>query len=705
MLVASAGMAAYDEVDNPDSGNIIENESLYGEWRLVGWYDEGTWFKVDTNYVSHQHLSIEFKENGYVGAWSMVNEITVGQLTLNGNDMVWDTTHRGTTMVGCDIMENNFFEDHIFDIRYFQISGKQLKLYYTDEDYFTFTKDYDDSDEYAYAWKNGLPDPYIGEVTTVNDGEVAVKVLDYPRYAHYYTLSRPPSSSNHICHFAASDLSGLSFEFGDKVAFLIDQFRRQKGNEGEYQCVVKPYESSGRIDDVVGFVYNDKLFQGWCIMVPNDNYNSTATYYIPMKPLPESYLTDGQPVVFSGALYPTQCYVSNYAHRSDAQYFVDNDKLEKLSTEEVRTGWSVTPVEEGNVYAVLSDYFQNKYPSVPSSYQFFRKTDNNKTEMYNRSDNIHLGEKAEFPEIDLSNYTLVVGQQVMEDGYYTVVRQDMVPAVDGWQLNLYVKKEEGDHSLPQYLFYWGLYPQKEYYHISVNIVEETHASAQTYYFYDTYGKKMTITLNESKVVVSIPKECDKISERIRTNVQVLWDLYDTYFDIFFITRSDFEQLTKLDFWEEDAKSVIVTPSYFVEDDDYINRGLREAFSTPYVLVQLKKEEDIEILTSYIEKYRLTITWHSSLMPLLYTLALTLDSEKSLLEIANEMFESGNFRCSSPDLAWIGTDADEPSTIRSITKSKTDASSEFYDLQGRKLTSKPSSGIYIHRGQKKLAGSR
>ena len=107
-----------------------------------------------------------------------------------------------------------------------------------------------------------------------------------------------------------------------------------------------------------------------------------------------------------------------------------------------------------------------------------------------------------------------------------------------------------------------------------------HVTAQTYYFYDTYGKKMTITLNESKVVVSIPKECDKISERIRTNVQVLWDLYDTYFDIFFITRSDFEQLTKLDFWEEDAKSVIVTPSYFIEDEDYIMHGFGEAFSTP-----------------------------------------------------------------------------------------------------------------------------
>ena len=42
--------------------DVYPTESLFGEWWLVGWNDKGTWFDVDTNYVNHQHLSIEIKE-------------------------------------------------------------------------------------------------------------------------------------------------------------------------------------------------------------------------------------------------------------------------------------------------------------------------------------------------------------------------------------------------------------------------------------------------------------------------------------------------------------------------------------------------------------------------------------------------------------------------------------------------------------------
>lgn len=226
--------------------------------------------------------------------------------------------------------------------------------------------------------------------------------------------------------------------------------------------------------------------------------------------------------------------------------------------------------------------------------------------------------------------------------------------------------------------------------------------AQTYYFYDTFGKKTTLTLNESKVVVSIPKEYEEISKRIQANVEVLFTYLNQMFDILLITNSDFEKLTALDFWEEDAKSVIITPSFFMWDDRL--EKYDEVFVTPHVLVKLKKEEDIDLLNSYIEKYRLTISDHFPLTPLWYVLALTLDSEKSPLEIANEMFESGNFSLSCPNIAHAGNGALDPNTIRSITFTTNEKSSEIYDLQGRKLTSKPISGIYIHKGQKKLARS-
>ena len=226
--------------------------------------------------------------------------------------------------------------------------------------------------------------------------------------------------------------------------------------------------------------------------------------------------------------------------------------------------------------------------------------------------------------------------------------------------------------------------------------------AQTYYYYNDYtGKKTPLTLNESKVVVSIPKEYDKTCKRVNSNVKALYTINDGDFDIIIISQSDYEKLTSLDFWEEDAKSVIITPSFFIEDDLYRENGFGTAFSTPYVCIKLKKEEDADLLASYLEQYKLRISWHVPSLPLVYILALTLDSEKSPLEIANEMFESENFASSEPDFAFAGNGAYETDVVRSITTSKTGASSDTYDLQGRRMVEdKPlQRGIYVKDGRK------
>jgi hypothetical protein len=118
---------------------------LYGEWLLMGWNDGGTWFEVDKKKVSHHCMSIEFKDNGHVIAYSMVNDIFFGPLTLNGNEMHFDGDGPWGTMVYWDEMENIFFEEHIIGIKSYQLDGKRLRLYYTDNDYFVFTKDLDDA--------------------------------------------------------------------------------------------------------------------------------------------------------------------------------------------------------------------------------------------------------------------------------------------------------------------------------------------------------------------------------------------------------------------------------------------------------------------------------------------------------------------------------------------------------------------------------
>ena len=122
-------------------------DSLYGEWWLVGWNDNGTWYEVNKKYVCHRHLSLEINEEGYMTVYSMVNIITFGQVTLDGNEMHFDAEKVMTTQVCCDAWENNFFEKHLIYIKSYQLDGNLLRLYYTDNDYFVFTKDFDDSEE------------------------------------------------------------------------------------------------------------------------------------------------------------------------------------------------------------------------------------------------------------------------------------------------------------------------------------------------------------------------------------------------------------------------------------------------------------------------------------------------------------------------------------------------------------------------------
>ena len=165
--------------------------------------------------------------------------------------------------------------------------------------------------------------------------------------------------------------------------------------------------------------------------------------------------------------------------------------------------------------------------------------------------------------------------------------------------------------------------------------------AQTGYYYK--GKKISLTVNEDKVCVSMSKDCKMTSERIRANVQVLTKIKDETFDIYVISRSDYEKLTSQDFWKEDVRSVLLTPAY-------ITTKKQEVFLTPYLNIRLKKEQDIDILASYAEQYGLKIIKQDPLMPLWYILAITQHCDINTLDCANLLWESGHFAASVPDLS-------------------------------------------------------
>jgi len=223
-----------------------------------------------------------------------------------------------------------------------------------------------------------------------------------------------------------------------------------------------------------------------------------------------------------------------------------------------------------------------------------------------------------------------------------------------------------------------------------------HTTAQTYYYYYK-GSKIPLTRNESKVVVNVPKGNEEISERICSNIQILVKTEDqmmpgkNYFDMLVISRSEFEKLTSMEFWKEDAKSVILTYYYFTEKN-------AEALETPFIDVWLKKAEDADLLTPYVEKYKLiNYGRYSEYLPLVYVLILTPETEKNSLDIANEMYVSGDFKSAEPTLS-SPTIPDEIQ-VRHITSKTMKESSGIYDLQGRRLNGKPTKGVYIESGRK------
>lgn len=198
-----------------------------------------------------------------------------------------------------------------------------------------------------------------------------------------------------------------------------------------------------------------------------------------------------------------------------------------------------------------------------------------------------------------------------------------------------------------------------------------HAMTQTdFYYYN--GKKMPLTLNENKVVISIPKDSVKTSERIRANVKALNKIKDEDFDIYVVHRSELERLASLDFWKKDSKNVLITPSYYTA-------YRTEVFASPYLNIRLKEEQDIGLLTSFAEQYGLKIIKQDPLMPLWYIIAITQDCGKNSLECANELWESGEFAASVPDLCSNDfTCSNELTGSNSSTRSN---DPNFYDQWG------------------------
>lgn len=81
-----------------------------------------------------------------------------------------------------------------------------------------------------------------------------------------------------------------------------------------------------------------------------------------------------------------------------------------------------------------------------------------------------------------------------------------------------------------------------------------------------------------------------------------------------------------------------------------SQGL-ELVPTGYVNVRLKKEEDKALLERYAAEFGLQITEQNAFMPLWYELVLTFENQESVIDIANHLYETGDFIECSPAFSF------------------------------------------------------
>lgn len=170
----------------------------------------------------------------------------------------------------------------------------------------------------------------------------------------------------------------------------------------------------------------------------------------------------------------------------------------------------------------------------------------------------------------------------------------------------------------------------------------TSAIAQTSFYYYK-GKKMPLAVNDNKVCVSIPKNKEGTCKELLKDINVLDTIIDTDFNINIIRRSDLNKLSASNSWRKELKFILLSSCYNTIDGS-------EVFSTPYLNVRLKKSQDINLLSLYAERYRLRILKQDPFLPLWYILSVTSETGSSALDVANTLWESGDFAASEPDLS-------------------------------------------------------
>ena len=138
---------------------------------------------------------------------------------------------------------------------------------------------------------------------------------------------------------------------------------------------------------------------------------------------------------------------------------------------DVQQGDTINPILKGKVYDSIKEFYDNYYGLDTDFRSFFDNSNKSQCLVINSTEELkthYLGDYP-FPELDFERYTLIVGQKMMPESYYTVLRQELISFGDELRLNVYVPKLDGAYTAFQNLFYWGLYPKVQSSNITVKI--------------------------------------------------------------------------------------------------------------------------------------------------------------------------------------------------------------------------------------------
>lgn len=141
------------------------------------------------------------------------------------------------------------------------------------------------------------------------------------------------------------------------------------------------------------------------------------------------------------------------------------------------------PIEEGDGYAAIRDFFNKELPFGENSKGFFVGSNKNVGEeackiirSKKEFEENYSGDK-DIPVIDFQQYTIIIGQIIMPVIGYKCVKQEILSTTKNKSavLNLYVKNiYEYNPQAIKPLYFWGLYPCKHLSgiaNIKINIIK------------------------------------------------------------------------------------------------------------------------------------------------------------------------------------------------------------------------------------------